>query len=346
VKEIDADLLKMVYSNILPTSGAPCVMCSVGCGELGLKCSKCKMFAHPQCTGFPSYYLLHYFNSRISYTCEKCVRGDFGDKFEERIGDLKNRMGAVASAGCGVGGGALGPECSPGLSVSPGAAAAVASSGERSSCSPDAVSEDSRVPAVPSGSDSSQAGVVSVAVSTGALGSEGKPLREKGVCRKFLQRACRHGRAGIGCAFAHPKLCIRYCKFGKNSTKGCKRGKECNFFHPPLCWRFADGGVCERADKCKYYHISSPAREPVLRPGQEQPGVAVRGAPRSGGGLAEPAGVGVPGGLAPAAPQVNANHFLELQVQMRSMQLQMEKLMSLADGPQWRSVPGKRCSCR
>jgi hypothetical protein len=339
--------LKMVYTSKLTTGGAPCVMCGVGCGELGLKCSKCKMFAHPQCTGFPSYYLLAYFNSRLSYTCEKCVRGSFGDGFEDSIRDLESGMGTVASlAGRGDGGGARGSECPPESSVSPGAAAAVVPSGGQSSCSPAAVASVSLVVAVPFGSDPSQADAVSDDVSTVVLRPEGEPLRGKNVCRRFLQRACKHGRAGMGCDYAHPKLCIKYCKFGKNSARGCKRGKECNFFHPPLCWRFADGKACERADKCRYYHISSPVREPVAHRGREQPGAAVRGAPCSGGARVEPAGIEVSGGPAPVAPEVSSNHFLELQAQMRAMQLQMERLMALADGPPWRSVPSKGCSCR
>jgi hypothetical protein len=40
-----------------------------------------------------------------------------------------------------------------------------------------------------------------------------RPPVKKGVCWKYLQKKCEHGKKGDGCRFSHPRLCHKFCTY-------------------------------------------------------------------------------------------------------------------------------------
>ena len=72
-------------------------------------------------------------------------------------------------------------------------------------------------------------------------------------CKFFLRQKCMHGKKGTNCKFDHPKLCFKFIKHG-DMKGGCREGTKCQFVHPRLCNSYKSG-VCSRI-KCNFFHIN------------------------------------------------------------------------------------------
>ena len=101
------------------------------------------------------------------------------------------------------------------------------------------------------GNPNTNTGRVSNTVAQTRSNNDGASSRP--VCKFFLRQSCKHGRMGASCKFEHPKLCFKFIKHGDKKS-GCKNGSQCQYVHPKLCNSYK-GGVCSR-EKCNFYHIS------------------------------------------------------------------------------------------
>ena len=76
---------------------------------------------------------------------------------------------------------------------------------------------------------------------------------------------CPHGLTGkklidgASCTQAHPKRCIRYCRFGLSKRGGCTRGAECRYYHPVLCRNALVNKRCTR-ENCTFTHLKGTRR--------------------------------------------------------------------------------------
>ena len=60
------------------------------------------------------------------------------------------------------------------------------------------------------------------------------------------------------CEFLHPKLCAKYCRFGKGKF-GCMKAGNCDKFHPKLCNGSVKTKSCYKKD-CKLTHLKGTRR--------------------------------------------------------------------------------------
>lgn len=74
----------MANRTSLPPPGVVCLKCNNTCIIEGLKCDNCNGFIHVSCSDLPTYHLVNYFNSRIHFNCEKCVKLKFKDSYDEK----------------------------------------------------------------------------------------------------------------------------------------------------------------------------------------------------------------------------------------------------------------------
>ena len=68
---------------------------------------------------------------------------------------------------------------------------------------------------------------------------------------------------GNDCRRAHPKICMKFKKFGLvkfNNKNGCT--EDCESYHPKACFESMKTKMCKRAD-CKFFHLSGTKREAV-----------------------------------------------------------------------------------
>ena len=86
-----------------------------------------------------------------------------------------------------------------------------------------------------------------------------KELAQSNICKEYRAGKCPHGFNGMKevsgeiCQFGHPKKCIKFSRFGKDTDKGCTKGKECEYFHPTLCRSTFRKKQCADKD-CTYVH--------------------------------------------------------------------------------------------
>ena len=57
-----------------PNNEERCVNCNNKCNTACLKCSQCRKYIHPSCSGLPAYVLLHFKFSSAQYFCPACLR--------------------------------------------------------------------------------------------------------------------------------------------------------------------------------------------------------------------------------------------------------------------------------
>ena len=85
------------------------------------------------------------------------------------------------------------------------------------------------------------------------------------VCEKYKRLNCPHGRNGQTeidgeqCKKLHPKKCFRWCKAGKDETRGCTNGDNCMFYHPILCRNSVRYKKCLNSD-CTFTHLQYTKR--------------------------------------------------------------------------------------
>ena len=80
------------------------------------------------------------------------------------------------------------------------------------------------------------------------------------ICPLYKKMKCPHGLTGkreingAPCQKRHPPRCLTYCRFAKDSKRGCTKGKECKYFHPTLCKHSVKRRVCTVKD-CTFTHL-------------------------------------------------------------------------------------------
>lgn len=83
------------------------------------------------------------------------------------------------------------------------------------------------------------------------------------ICYRYKQGKCPHGKTGNRivngqkCSFAHPRKCIRYCRFGQDRDQGCNG--PCDYFHPILCRYSVKYRKCY-TETCTYAHLAGTER--------------------------------------------------------------------------------------
>ena len=79
------------------------------------------------------------------------------------------------------------------------------------------------------------------------------------ICKFFKNNRCKHGIAGTGCRFTHPKPCSKFLQNGNNHRTGCRKGNNCTFFHPKICHTSLNTRECFN-ENCQYTHIKGTKR--------------------------------------------------------------------------------------
>ena len=92
-----------------------------------------------------------------------------------------------------------------------------------------------------------------------------KENKDKDICIHYEWNRCRNGQEGVGCKFAHPKICP---KISREGPSGCKN-KTCNLYHPKVCYgSLATPKSCMK-EACTYRHLAGTKR-PANRKEKEQ----------------------------------------------------------------------------
>ena len=237
-----------------------CKICDKQCDAAALKCTQCKCFIHIHCAGLPFYYLVNYFNSRIHYACEVCVKNTFAMEYEDQSDLLREQINRTTSTTSTQ---EVLVEAAAGTSPSapPLSQETVAAEDDEdldSSCQSDVTEDDDF-------NDST------VGVRTGTNAGKKTQAPPERVCRYYKRKACRHGlngKTGQGCKFAHPKMCFKFIKNASHKVGGCTKGKKCQFYHPPLCSTSVARRECSN-EKCKYMHLKGTVT-PVTEQHQKQ----------------------------------------------------------------------------
>ena len=89
------------------------------------------------------------------------------------------------------------------------------------------------------------------------------------VCPHYKKGKCPNGASGKNmvdgklCMYAHPRKCLRYCRFGTDAYKGCSG--SCNLLHPVLCKNSLSSGQC-LLQNCTFAHLVGTKRHitPIL----------------------------------------------------------------------------------
>ena len=166
------------------------------------------------------------------------------------------------------------------------------------------------------------------------------------ICRHYLRRSCKHGAAGKGCAFAHPRPCKKFIRSG-SGRGGCKEGKKCKFFHPPVCRSFSKDGSCNR-DSCNFLHIKTEkaenpkkVSEPIQRVSRPTSyAEAASWRPATNNATGDVAAMPKTDGTAGQQPA-----FLGLQNQVTILQQQYQTILGLLTSNKQEANRGQ-CHCR
>ena len=85
------------------------------------------------------------------------------------------------------------------------------------------------------------------------------------ICPLYKKHQCPHGASGktnvngSTCPHEHPRMCRKFCQFGKQKKGGCDKGKNCKFFHPILCKHSLRQKQCLNQD-CTFTHLKFTRR--------------------------------------------------------------------------------------
>ena len=85
----------------------------------------------------------------------------------------------------------------------------------------------------------------------------------RNICQHYKRGKCRHGASGkylvdgTECPFSHPRKCLTYCRYGKDSIKGCVG--PCELMHPFLCKNSINYKEC-MAPNCTFAYLMDTKR--------------------------------------------------------------------------------------
>lgn len=330
----------------LPAPLSNCRICSKECITECVKCATCKAYVHVICTQLPKYYLVQYFISRVEYKCETCIRDGLpkddkdNDAFTRELAWVMDRVERERR------------QLKPPKYVK-GPSSKLDDddddNGETSALLSDCETEVEVVSQQPrqrnpSDSQPAQTEEQSI-VHRGGVDSP----KEK-ICIFYRRGKCKHGRAGKGCQYSHPKLCNKFKINGSNPRGGCRNVKNCKFLHPKICYGSKDKRECYNKE-CTYLHLKGTRRTPSdtvqIDPNTQTGNEAefrkrnIKSPQYQSGNHTSPA---EPTRIQ-RAPQINsiqADQFFALQWQLQQMQLQLQQLIAGAKG---QTMEKLRCGC-
>ena len=84
------------------------------------------------------------------------------------------------------------------------------------------------------------------------------PAQHIAVCKFFEQNRCKHGEAGVDCAFKHPNICKSYKQYGP-TPQGCMQNNHCSLYHQKLCPGSIKSKQCFDTN-CRSIHLKGTTR--------------------------------------------------------------------------------------
>ena len=201
------------------TAAQVCVSCLGLLTETALKCKNCQALVHLRCSGMPEYQLVRFAVTQAAYTCGKCVKSkDMNEeRFEAELTKIRETMAMEESII------------------------------EQTQREADRNTLDDT-----NGNEDQNNQNVNTIVNSDS--SKKPEAATASICRYYIKRECKYGRAGNECKFRHPKICPRFSKDGDRKA-GCKKGSSCSDFHPKACWESMERKECSRI-KCRYFHLN------------------------------------------------------------------------------------------
>ena len=91
----------------------------------------------------------------------------------------------------------------------------------------------------------------------------------RNICPHYKKGKCRHGASGKylvegkECSFSHPRKCLKFCRHGSDSIRGCVG--PCENFHPFLCKNSVNFKECLKVD-CTFAHLLGTKRQNTISP--------------------------------------------------------------------------------
>ena len=332
---------------------AVCCFCHIALDSLCLKCQKCKGQIHLNCTGLPEYHLVRLVVTSASYVCMHCVETHETDQEtykmelerinmckqrEKRLCEANNLTDSIDDAMRDMAISDVNRAIPPADSI--GSTNAATSGGNQDG---NLINNNQNL-----NSSNNSSGLPTQPERTDGVPENEANKSNQAVCRFYLKKACKYGRKGENCPFNHPKLCYKYIKRGEKSG-GCKKGKDCQFLHPQLCKRALNTRTCLNKN-CRYYHVqgtkltnetTSPGQSPeqsnnvpiqINSEHRQYSEIVKQGNARRYQRIAPS-----PISLAENVSCVDANKidlnrqdFLEMKFQMKSLQDQLQMLISFS----------------
>ena len=280
----------------IPPQNSKCVKCTTSCINESLKCSVCKYYVHLHCSELPVYQLTHYYTSRYSYACYKCVQNKLENEYVKTSSFIENLLATAPSEitptddassqipsyqppndNIVIDSASLQAQSEPFHALTEIIAINTKNkfnllndTVELSSSTND--NEISNILYSSASPDSSFASTNSDIITCAQRVKTPTPIQSPQpgsiksdtiksaiLCRFFKQNCCRYGKMGVKCNYNHPKLCEKFKDHGPNPNNGCMKGSNCEFFHQPLCESSFTNLWCYD-DKCRKMHLKHTKR--------------------------------------------------------------------------------------
>ena len=203
----------------------PKTTCSKCVGLLeteALKCSRCSLYMHLQCSDLPMYMLLRLKTSQSKYICRACVLGE-GDPESLKI--AQQEIEALMT-----------------LEEQTTKAAAMEESFQSIQNEKDENKDKIEGDSIPQKKEKT-----STKAPTDAD-------NQTPICKYYVRRECRHGRSGKNCNYRHPRICPAFSRNG-DKRGGCSKGEKCKDLHPKTCYESMQKKECSRKS-CRFYHLN------------------------------------------------------------------------------------------
>ena len=222
------------------------------------------------CSGLPLMSLVRLATTRALFVCGSCIEAKAGDKLSDVTNEIKGILEQERASKTKL-------KQAEELQQADGSNVEIqeppASLTSLASTSGTQTESGSLMTGAASGWDAltqtQQSGVESSGETSPATGdqtgSRKTRLRERGkraekkdaICKYYGRGICKYGQKGEGCHYSHPKKCIKFMRFAREESRGC-RDKSCTYYHPSLCRLNETGRLCTR-EKCKFFHRKAAA---------------------------------------------------------------------------------------
>lgn len=241
----------------------PCGMCQEHCAT-GIKCNNCLMWVHYICTEMPTYALITLKTSNRKFTCQSCTRNNHADYenihkeivqcriAEQEIMKKSKHKSQDDTEANNYTRAELTAQPPLQIENSHDSALSQVLVSQQVSQTHGDTPEDIDLSQVPGSHQLTQ---------THAQKEVQKVSKQKSerICKFYSIGACRYGRKGTGCNFAHPRVCLKFMKHGYDERVGCKLGRRCEDFHPKICKFSLQKKECTSME-CNFLHIKGTRR--------------------------------------------------------------------------------------